>query len=315
MATVFPSQGVLLVEFGGDIVRTLPLAFATLRIGRAPDNDLSLQHPGISRHHLELTATESGIVVTDLGSANGTFVDGARILPYQPVRVEPGRAVRIGPFFLAMRRSPGDVLGWVEPPAANGEARRTQKHLDPTSYSQALARRAAARRPALPARDPDRTLSRYLDYLPSIFGENGESFLGRFLLIFESIWEPLEQRQDHLEMYVDPATCPAGFLSWLASWFDLSVGAHWPESRVRELLSQAMELYQWRGTRYGMQQMIELWTGLSPHIEESPTEPFLFHVQLRVPSGGDVDRRLVEELLRAHKPAYAGFLLEIVTDG
>jgi phage tail-like protein len=116
-------------------------------------------------------------------------------------------------------------------------------------------------------------------------------------------------------MYVDPATCPASFLSWLASWFDLTVGAHWPESRVRELLGQAMDLYHWRGTRYGMQQMIELWTGVSPRIEESPTEPFVFHVQLRLPKGSQVDRQLVEDLLRAHKPAYAGFVLEMINDG
>ena len=76
--TALPRQdGVLIVEFQGDIVRTIPLTFHVLRIGRAPDNDLSLQHPAVSRRHVELTVTPSGLVATDLESANGTFVDQA----------------------------------------------------------------------------------------------------------------------------------------------------------------------------------------------------------------------------------------------
>src|SRR5204862_3065515 len=60
--------------------------------------------------------------------------------------------------------------------------------------------------------EPD---SLYLYNLPDIFQEN--DFLRRFLLIFEDIWEPLEQRQDHTAMYLEPRTCPASFLPWLPS--------------------------------------------------------------------------------------------------
>jgi hypothetical protein len=89
------------------------------------------------------------------------------------------------------------------------------------------------------------------------------------------------------------------------------VGAHWPETRIRDLLGQVSDLYRWRGTTYGMAQMIEIWTGVSPQIEESPTEPYVFRVRMKAPNGGSVDRLVVEDLLRAHKPAAAGYILEI----
>jgi len=313
------SEGFLVIEHDGNVIRTLPLSFVSLKIGRAPDNDLSLQHPAISRHHLELSQTVHGLVLTDVGSVNGTFVDGARILPHHPTRIERGQELRVGPFILVARRTPADVDQFPPAPrtSRNGGIDRIAQRVsapDPIDFERALARRAAAQRPSIARELPTRPYtgppSRYLDYLPAMFAEN--DFLGRFLLIFERIWEPLEQRQDHMDMYIDPATCPESFLSWLASWFDIRVGPHWPEKRLRDLVGQAMHLYQWRGTRYGMQRSIELWTGLTPEIETNPDDPFVFNVCLKLPSGHEIDRSMIEELLRSNKPAHAGYVLEIV---
>jgi phage tail-like protein len=294
------------------------LTFALLTIGRAPDNDLSLQHPAISRHHLELRSAAEGLVVTDLGSVNGSFVNGTRVMPHSPTRLERGQALRVGPFFLVARRSPADVGDFGPPSRGNGSTHaRALRSVapDPIDFERALARRAAGHRPSvertLPTRQYAGTPSRYLDYLPSIFAEN--DFLGRFLLIFERIWEPLEQRQDHMDMYIDPATCPESFLRWLASWFDVKVGPHWPEDRLRDLVGQAMHLYQWRGTRYGMQRSVELWTGVTPEIESDPSDPFVFTVRVKAPADRDIDRNMVEDLLRSNKPAHAGYVLEFVT--
>jgi phage tail-like protein len=170
-----------------------------------------------------------------------------------------------------------------------------------------------APQPAKPMRRPvDVDDGLYRRYLPDIFQD--DDFLRRFLHIFEDIWEPLEHRQDHIEMYFDPRTCPASFLPWLASWLDVPFHPHWPEARHRRLLSQAMELYTWRGTRYGLVRMIEVCTGLVPTITESPTQPFVFHIRIILPpgmSGGEVDRNLIEELIQTHKPAHAGYILEV----
>ena len=51
---------------------------AVARIGRAEDNDICVQSRGISRHHAVITATVQGFVLRDLGSQNGTVVNGER---------------------------------------------------------------------------------------------------------------------------------------------------------------------------------------------------------------------------------------------
>lgn len=54
-------------------------ADAVLRIGRAPDCDLVLDHPSVSRRHAELRREHGAWRVRDLGSKNGTYVDGAPV--------------------------------------------------------------------------------------------------------------------------------------------------------------------------------------------------------------------------------------------
>jgi phage tail-like protein len=154
------------------------------------------------------------------------------------------------------------------------------------------------------------TASRYLRYLPGIFHEN--DFMGRYLQIFETIWEPQEWRIDHVNMYFDPRTCPTPMLDWLANWLDLTINPHWPEARRRRLLAEATDLYRWRGTRYGMTRMIEVCTGLTPDVSDDPAQPFVFRVRVQIPPDSDVDAALIEDLVRAHKPAHAGYVIEIV---
>lgn len=48
-------------------------------IGRGSEADIVVPDSGVSRRHLELRVTPTGVIATDLGSTNGTFVDGARI--------------------------------------------------------------------------------------------------------------------------------------------------------------------------------------------------------------------------------------------
>ncbi|MDY2941059.1 MAG: DUF3662 and FHA domain-containing protein [Varibaculum sp.] len=48
-------------------------------IGRGSGSDIIVNDTGISRRHLELRITPTGIIATDLGSTNGTYVEGHRV--------------------------------------------------------------------------------------------------------------------------------------------------------------------------------------------------------------------------------------------
>ena len=61
----------------GSEIRVGPTA--TLLVGRTPDNDLPIDHPLISRRHARFERSGARWTITDLGSTNGTYVNGARL--------------------------------------------------------------------------------------------------------------------------------------------------------------------------------------------------------------------------------------------
>ncbi|HZS07276.1 MAG TPA: SpoIIE family protein phosphatase [Blastocatellia bacterium] len=65
-----------------------------LTIGRSARNDLCLEDPFSSRLHAEVRQRDDGIWVSDLGSANGTFLNGHRLT--SPARLRNGDRIRIG---------------------------------------------------------------------------------------------------------------------------------------------------------------------------------------------------------------------------
>ena len=66
---------------------------AVIEVGRECDG-LVVLDPMVSRRHLEMWCVDGRLVVADLHSANGTWLDGE--LVEGPVWVEPGSTVRIG---------------------------------------------------------------------------------------------------------------------------------------------------------------------------------------------------------------------------
>ena len=76
--------------------------------------------------------------------------------------------------------------------------------------------------------------STYLKYLPAIYSEG--DFMGRFLMIFESVMRPIEEMVDNIAHYMDPDTAPEELLPWLASWVNLVLDESWPIERRRRLV-------------------------------------------------------------------------------
>src|SRR5262245_43088379 len=73
--------------------RVIVLKLGANRFGRSPDADFPIEHPTISALHCELVLSDRGVVLRDLESTNGTFVDGKRV---REVQLAAGQMVRIG---------------------------------------------------------------------------------------------------------------------------------------------------------------------------------------------------------------------------
>ena len=83
----------LRVETPGVAPREFPVRAPSVRIGRGEENDLVLPDSRISRAHGLVSARQGGLVYTDLGSTNGSFVNGTRV---REVALGPGDVLRLG---------------------------------------------------------------------------------------------------------------------------------------------------------------------------------------------------------------------------
>jgi hypothetical protein len=71
-----------------------------VRIGRATDNDLAIDHQRVSRYHAHVRRVAASWLVYDLESTNGTYVDGQRLAADRPLALHPGSVLRLGDYDL-----------------------------------------------------------------------------------------------------------------------------------------------------------------------------------------------------------------------
>ena len=82
------------VGLQGDLAgRRFPIGDAPVTFGRGEDNDIVIPDPAVSRLHAELRQEADGFILADLGSANGTQVNGAVITTHH---LRPGDEIGIG---------------------------------------------------------------------------------------------------------------------------------------------------------------------------------------------------------------------------
>ena len=72
-----------------------------LVMGRSPDADMLLDDPYASEFHFRVTRKDDRIVLADLGSTNGTYVNGRRITT--PQELTRGDAVQVGKTIMEVR--------------------------------------------------------------------------------------------------------------------------------------------------------------------------------------------------------------------
>ncbi len=94
------TEMMLQVVDGGLVVDQIHLGTHPVTVGRAPDNHLVLRAEAVSAHHALFFQEEDTVYVQDLGSTNGTFVNGTRIVR---ASVGPDDRIQIGPLEFRIR--------------------------------------------------------------------------------------------------------------------------------------------------------------------------------------------------------------------
>lgn len=172
-------------------------------------------------------------------------------------------------------------------------------------------------------------------HLPNVYrvglGEN--SFLERYLAIFQSMYGDLEQEIRQADRLLDTEIADPQVLEWLAGWIFVDNVSLWPRDRLRRFLKEAVRLYAIRGTRKGLLGMVELYTGdpafLVEHMELEPvmtdvmqrerwerlygTEKnccFLLVMETAVSEPGQ--KKAVEALIESIRPAHISVQLVVL---
>ncbi len=84
--------------------RTYELKAEKTTVGRVPDNAFEIPEPSVSSHHCEILLRGKDVIVHDLDSTNGTFINGERITE---APLKPGQILRVG--MIEMRLESGEA--------------------------------------------------------------------------------------------------------------------------------------------------------------------------------------------------------------
>jgi len=97
-------------------VSTFDLENTSISIGRSSDNDIQLNDKHASRHHLKLWGEDNRILAKDLGSENGTYVNGRQIPPDKVVELGKGHSILVGKSLISLLKGKSEnVFVFLQP--------------------------------------------------------------------------------------------------------------------------------------------------------------------------------------------------------
>jgi pilus assembly protein CpaF len=118
---------IILTEKGGATQR-LDFESEEITIGRVDENDICLPKGNISKKHTKIVVKDGKIIVLDLKSTNGTYVNGKKLAG--PQIISPDDKVYIGDFILNVE--PPDLGAGVEPALQDGDEPAEQTTMTPS---------------------------------------------------------------------------------------------------------------------------------------------------------------------------------------
>ncbi|MGE5443647.1 MAG: FHA domain-containing protein [Ignavibacteriales bacterium] len=106
----------VVVTLNSKVIERRKLDKEETTIGRTQENDIVIKNLAVSRHHAKIYAKDGKVVIKDLGSANGTFVNGARA---EEVELSTGDVILIGKYVLKLYNE--EALRPIEDSAPQGD--------------------------------------------------------------------------------------------------------------------------------------------------------------------------------------------------
>ena len=123
----------------------------------------------------------------------------------------------------------------------------------------------------------------WIRFMPQIYqvsSDDNNAFNLSFLWIFQQIHDSVKNRIDSVHRLMQPADAPPEFLGWLASWIALQLEDDWDEVKRRRWLRFSPTLYNIRGTRRALEQLLEVYVGVRPTIYENEWPEGAFRVEV-----------------------------------
>ncbi len=102
LATYTAVPRVRVLDQGGQTLQVVEVKSQGLTIGRQAGNDLVLSDQAISHRHLQVLWDGKQVTVKDLGSRNGTLLEGVLLIPQQSQSWMERQMIRIGPYWLRL---------------------------------------------------------------------------------------------------------------------------------------------------------------------------------------------------------------------
>ena len=97
-------------EPSGDSRHEVAITKEEFLIGRGTDCDLRLRGDAVSRHHCLIRIRPDEITLADLGSSNGTFINGQRIR--SQAAIDNGDIIGVGEFRFTLEREGDSGIDW-----------------------------------------------------------------------------------------------------------------------------------------------------------------------------------------------------------
>jgi predicted component of type VI protein secretion system len=141
---------VTLIVVGGDVKTPEVKLRLPSTVGRGRDCSIMLRHPLVSRQHCEIFEAGGALLVRDLGSLNGTFVNNQRIEGDAPLH--PGQLLTIGTVTFRAMYDADDTTG--SPPTTPALLMKQGKPSSETDSEGTISARPTLRNPSPPNATP-----------------------------------------------------------------------------------------------------------------------------------------------------------------